>query len=108
MSDDYQIEIPDSFIALYTDTRRRLLVPLRELRQRYELCEDLAQQLVEHAQTIHVSHGIAEDEVLARMHAGLLSPPAQVREDEAVWVVRRLDELLQWASMPAHLLPAAP
>lgn len=96
MSDEYQVEIPPSFSALYADARQRLTVPLRELRGRYELCEDMAQQLVEHARTIHWSHGIAEDEVLRRMHAGLVSPPAQVTELEAAWVACRLAELLDW------------
>lgn len=96
MSDEYQVEIPASFSVLFTDARRRLAVPLRELRARYELCEDMAQQLVEHARTIHWSHGISEDEVLCRMHAGLAAPPAQFNELEAVWVVCRLAEILEW------------
>lgn len=96
MSEEYQVEIPPSFSALYADARRRLTVPLRELRERYELCEDMAQQLVEHARTIHWSHGISEDEVLRRMHAGLVSPPVQVTELEAAWVACRLAELLDW------------
>jgi len=96
MSDDYQIEIPPSFIALHTDSRRRLTVPLRELRERYELCEDLAQQLVDHARTTHFAHGISEDEVLRRMHLGLLHPTPQVDEAQAGWIVRRLAELLDW------------
>lgn len=96
MSDDYQIEVPPSFIALYTDQRHRLTVPLRQLRERYDLCEDLSQQLVDHARTTHFSHGISEDEVLVRMHRGLLSPQAMVKEAEATWVTRRLAELLGW------------
>jgi hypothetical protein len=96
MSDEYQIEVPPSFIALYTDSRRRLTLPVRDLRQRYELCEDLAQQLVDHARTTHFAHGISEDEVLQRMHRGLTSPEPQVEAAEAAWVVRRLAELLEW------------
>lgn len=96
MSDDYQIEVPPSFIALYTDARRRLSVPLSVLRERYELCEDLSQQLVDHARTTHFSHGISEDEVLTRMHRGLLSPQPMVEAAEATWVTRRLAELLGW------------
>lgn len=96
MSDEYQIEVPPSFIALYTDSRRRLTLPVRDLRQRYELCEDLSQQLVDHARTTHFAHGISEDEVLRRMHVGLTSPEPQVEAAEAAWVVRRLAELLEW------------
>ncbi|RQP25059.1 hypothetical protein [Piscinibacter terrae] len=96
MSDEYQIEVPPSFIALYTDSRRRLTLPVRDLRQRYELCEDLSQQLVDHARTTHFAHGISQDEVLLRMHRGLTSPEPQVEAAEAGWVVRRLAELLEW------------
>lgn len=96
MSDDHQIEVPPSFIALYTDQRRRLNVPLSVLRERYELCEDLSQQLVDHARTTHFIHGISEDEVLLRMQRGLMSPQPMVQEAEAVWVMRRLAELLGW------------
>ena len=49
MSDEYQIEIPPSFTALYSDARHRLTVPLRTLRDRYEVCEDLAQHLTHNA-----------------------------------------------------------
>ena len=96
MSDDYQIEIPPSFYALYTDARKRLTVPLRELRERYEVCEDLANHLTEHAKGAHVAAGLAEDEVLARTRAGLCAPEAGVSAAEATWVVRRLAELIGW------------
>jgi hypothetical protein len=96
MSDDYQIEIPPSFYALYTDARRRLTEPLRHVRARYEACEDLANHLVEHARGAALTAGIADDEVLSRIHAGLRSPAAGVTRDEATWVVRRLAELIGW------------
>jgi hypothetical protein len=96
MSDDYQIEIPQSFIAVYTNTRRRLTVPLAELRQRYELCEDLAQQLIEPGRHIHCDLGLSEDEVINQLHGGLSSPDSGVSGDEAVWVIKRLAELLDW------------
>lgn len=101
MSDEYQIEIPPSFSALYTDARRRLSVPLRELRDRYEICEDLAQHLTQHCRAIHVEIGVDEQEVLARCQAGLATPgdgaqAAPVSEAEAAWVVTRLAELLGW------------
>jgi hypothetical protein len=96
MSDESQIEVPPSFRALYLDVRQRLTVPLRELAARYELCEDLAHQLVERARTVHFSIGVSEDEVLARMHRGLLSPVPMVEPPEAAWVVRRLAELAGW------------
>ena len=58
MSDVYQIEIPPSFIALHADARGRLTVPVQALRERYELCEDLAQHLTEHCRGIHVEIGV--------------------------------------------------
>jgi hypothetical protein len=96
MSDDYQILIPASFIALYTDSRRRLTVSLETLRARYDLCEDLANHLVDYASGVHHDLGIAEDEVLARCRRGLLAPPAQVEPVEARWIEQRLAELLRW------------
>ncbi len=96
MSDEYQIEIPPSFIALHSDARKRLTIPLRELRDRYEVCEDLAQHLTEHCRSIHVEIGVDEQEVLDRCLKGLLSPDGSVQEAEAVWVVTRLAELLGW------------
>jgi hypothetical protein len=96
MTDEYQIEIPPSFYALYTDARRRLIEPLRTVRERYEICEDLANHLVDHARDVHHGIGVPEDEVLARCLKGLRVPQAGVSEAEAVWVVRRLAELLAW------------
>lgn len=96
MSDDYQIEIPPSFQALYVDARKRLTVPLAEYRARYELCEDLAQQLTDIARDIHWRLDLPEAEVLTRCQQGLLGDDAQVSGDEARWVIRRLAELLGW------------
>ncbi|NRF69484.1 hypothetical protein HLB44_21000 [Aquincola sp. S2] len=96
MSDDYQIPIPPSFHALHSDPRGRLTLPLAEFRTRYELCEDMAQQLVERAQAAHHDIGLAEDEVLARCHAGVGEPEVGLSADEAAWVTLRLAELLGW------------
>ncbi|PQA77012.1 ATPase with chaperone activity [Rhodoferax sp. TS-BS-61-7] len=98
MSDDYQIEIPQSFLALYTDTRRnRLHTPWPEVVQRYELCEDLANLLTTTARDMEFSLGITESDVLSRVHQGLLGEAAVVTPAEAQWVVCRLAELLAWA-----------
>lgn len=53
MFDDYQIDIPPSFFAVYTDARQRLSEPIAVVRSRYEVCEDLANHLVQHAQVLH-------------------------------------------------------
>ncbi len=100
MSDDYQIEIPPSFYAVYTDTRRRLTAPMTEVRSRYEACEDLANHLVDHGKQVHFDLGVSEDEVLMRCHAGLLTPESGVSVAEATWVVTRLAELLGWEPLP--------
>lgn len=107
MSDDYQIDIPPSFFALYADRRQqRLREPIGLVRARYEACEDLATHLTEHARILAHVEVPSEDEVLQRIHAGLLSPESGVSVDEARWVVLRLAELLGWPT-PALDAPQA-
>ena len=97
MSDDYQIDIPPSFFALYTDPQRqRLREPIATVRARYEICEDLATHLIEHARILAHVEVPSDDEVLQRIHDGLRSPDAGVSVEEARWVVLRLAELLGW------------
>jgi hypothetical protein len=106
MTDDYQIDIPPSFFALYTDARQqRLRVTIETVRSRYEACEDLATHLVEHARILAHVEVPSEDEVLHRIHAGLCSPDAGVSADEARWVVLRLAELLGWQTPALDALP---
>ena len=94
MSDEYQIEIPPSFYALYTDARRRLNAPMALVRERYEACEDLAQLLVDKAEAKLFELGsVAHEDVLLRFHAGLCTPGSMVSAAEAEWVTRRLAEL---------------
>ena len=98
MSDEYQIEIPASFIALYVlPGRQKPALPRDELAARYELCEDMAQLLTETARNMEFSLGLAESHVLTRCLQGLRVEPAVVSETESVWVVRRLAELLGWS-----------
>jgi len=97
MTDDYQIDIPPSFFALYADAQRqRLREPIATVRARYEVCEDLATALVEHARVLSHVEVPSEDEVLQRIHAGLRVPASGVSMDEARWIVLRLAELLGW------------
>ena len=100
MSDDYQIPIPASFEALHRDARGRLTLPLAEFRQRYELCEDLAQQTVERAQAAHHDIGLDQDAVLRRCHAGLAQADLGLEEAELAWIILRLAELLDWHFPP--------
>ncbi len=96
MSDDYQILIPPSFHAVHADARGRLQLPLAIFRERYELCEDLAQALVERAQALRFELGVTEDDVLQRIGAGLQPPSSGLEAGEPRWVLRRLAELLEW------------
>lgn len=101
MDDPNQIEVPPSFVALYASpSGHRLTEPMSTVRQRYELCEDLAQMLTEQATTIRFKADAPEREVLRTIQAGLTAPESPVRPAEAEWVVRRLAELLDWAMPP--------
>lgn len=94
---DNQIEVPPSFLALYaTPSGLRLTEPIDVVRGRYELCEDLAQMLVEQASTAQFKTGAPETSVLRTLREGLLGADSSVQPKEADWVVRRLAELLQW------------
>ena len=105
MSDDYQIHIPPSFFALYTDARQRLAEPIATVRTRYEVCEDLANHLVSHAQALNHVEVPSETEILMRIHDGLSTPEAGVSAAEARWIVRRLAELLGWNGEPFEQPP---
>lgn len=96
MQDGSQIFIPDSFIQLYSDKRQRLQAPLSEIATRYELCEDLAQMLVEQAQILYHQSAPSEAAILKTMYMGLQGEGAVVQAAEARWVVLRLSELLGW------------
>ena len=97
MSDDNQTFVPESFIALYqAPGTRKPTLPKAEMAQRYELCEDMAQLLTDTASALLHSLHITEADVLQRCLAGLQGEGAVVSADEAVWVVRRLAELMAW------------
>lgn len=101
MSDEYQIEIPPSFIALYLSPGKLKPNASRaEIAGRYEFCEDLATMLTETARTMLFDLGITEGDVLERCHRGLAGPGGQVGPAEAEWVTRRLAELLEWPCPP--------
>lgn len=100
MSEDSQIVVPPSFVALFVPVGRiKPTQPRAVIAERHEFCEDLAQALVEQAQAVHHGSGVDEAEVLHRIRRGLQVPPgaaAVVDAAEAGWVVRRLAELLEW------------
>ena len=97
MSDDNQSAVPRSFIALFlTPGGYKMREPRSVVAARYELCEDMAQMLTEHARTKLFDLGVTEDDVLERMHRGLLADGSGLAADEAGWVICRLAELLDW------------
>jgi hypothetical protein len=100
MDDFNQIEVPPSFTALFTSHSGRLTEPMSAVRERYELCEDLAQLLTEQASSMRFKTGRPEAELLRTIQLGLSEAEAPVSSAEATWVVTRLAELLGW-ELPA-------
>jgi hypothetical protein len=97
MSDENQIVVPPSFIALYMPPGRIKPTESREfIAQRCEYCEDMANMLTETAQTQLWSLGITEADVLERIARGLADPAVGLSEAEAGWVLKRLAEILEW------------
>lgn len=107
---EYQIEIPPSFVALYSDAQQRLLIAVEKLRLRYEVCEDLAQHLAGPAQTmldaVPDSSPATGIDIQRRILKGLLSGESGIDEREACWVTRRLAELLDWPGLDAEEIKA--
>ena len=97
MSDDNQLYLPESFTALYVPPGKvKPSISMRDMAQRYELCEDLANLLTEKAANMQFTLGITEELVLTQCELGLLAEPVVVSPTEARWVVCRLAELLNW------------
>jgi hypothetical protein len=96
MCEEYPIEVPASFIALFVDLESQKPNASRDVvAARYERCEDLAARLTKTAQSMLVRLGIAEVDVLVRCSMGLESEH-MLTQLEALWVVRRAAELLDW------------
>jgi hypothetical protein len=105
MSEGSQILVPPSFTALFVPPGR--IKPTESyavIEQRYELCEDFAQLLVDQAQARHWELGITEADVLERMAQGL-SASDVFSALEAQWVLRRLAELLGWEAASGECRP---
>jgi hypothetical protein len=97
MDDSNQLEVPPSFLALFTSpSGHRLTEPIAVVRARYEICEDLAQMLTEHASTAMAQSNSTEREVLRKMGDALAAEGSPVQAAEGSWVIRRLAELLGW------------
>ncbi len=97
MTEEFQIHIPPSFMALYVPPGKiKPSLSQRDMAGSYELCEDLANLLTEQAANMQFTLGITEELVLQQCELGLLAEPAVVSPVEARWVVCRLAELLNW------------
>ncbi len=98
MDETSQITVPPSFVALFMQPGRlKPGEPRETIARRYELCEDLATWLTDAAKDKLWELGIAEADVLERIHRGLLEGASGLSVAEAEWVTRRLAELLGWA-----------
>lgn len=97
MSDDNQTVIPRPFIELFMSPGASKPNESRsQIAQRYELCEDMAQMLTEHATAKRFEMGATASRILDLLHQGLLIEGSVVTPDEAGWVTCRLAELLGW------------
>ena len=97
MSEDNQILIPESFMALFIQPgRSKPSASHAEVSARYELCEDMANMLTETAQNMQFTLGITEQDVLMQCLRGLQAEGSVVSLPESHWVVHRLAELLNW------------
>ena len=95
MSDSQLTPIPERFEALCGGASLRP-AERRALHARYELCEDLAQQLLPTAQALLHDDGLARSDVLDRMAMALNQPESGLLAGEVQWVVGRLAELARW------------
>ena len=97
MSDDNQIIIPPSFIALFIEPGKSKPSASREhIQERYDLCEDMANLLTEQANNKRWELGITEADVLVRIENGITGADIGLTEPEVRWVIARLAEILGW------------
>ena len=100
MSNENQIEIPQSFIALYVKPGHSKPGAAHEVvLGRYEQCEEMAVTLTEHAGLLAFKENLSEKEVLQRCRQGLLADASALSAAESDWVIRRLAELLEWTPL---------
>ncbi len=96
MYEPNQIVVPESFMALYC-VNGRPVATRESIEARYDLCEDMALQMVEFCGGLEFKSGLSHAEVLDRCRAGLLAEGSVVSPEEAGWVVSRTAELLDWS-----------
>lgn len=109
MNDDSQLVLPAAFADLYVlPGRSKPQLDRTAMHQRHGWCEDLAQSLAEQGGQRMASMGLAESDVLQRSFLGLRQDPSLMSEPEALWVVCRMAELVNWPLTPATLGPLGP
>jgi hypothetical protein len=109
MDDSSQIQIPASFIAMFTPAgKTRPAATHAHMAQRYELCEDMAQMLSETAAEQQFKTGAAPQALLEWMERSLRGEGAVLEDAEAHWVVLRIAELLHWDVPALQVFKAAP
>jgi hypothetical protein len=96
MSDESQLFIPESFLALFqVPGKTKPTASRAEVAQRYEWCEDMAQTLTEPARMQMLRLGLTEADVAHSMRQGLAGDDTGLSDAEATWVCTRLNELLR-------------
>jgi hypothetical protein len=103
VGDESQVSIPEAFIALYLEPgRSKPSAPHQVIALRHEICEDLATALADRARLALWQQRSTEQDVLQQLYAALDTADSGLEPSEAVWVTRRLAELLAW---PQPALP---
>lgn len=97
MAFERQIQVPASFLALYTPQGKPRPTPPRPwLEDRHDLCEDLAQLLAEKAKDKIWQLGITRADAVERIERGLPELALDLSAPECQWVMTRVTEILQW------------
>ena len=94
MDDQNQVEIPASFLAIYSRNGRPVATRA-DIEARYDLCEDMAIQTSEFSQSLYAREELSEATILRRCHEALRESDA-VGPAEADWVIFRAAELSNW------------
>ena len=96
MYDHNQTLVPDSFLALHV-RHDRLQLDRKDLEERYEAAELLAQQIAAVVASVPADEPAQQREALNVVKASLLAELLRDREAEATWVVRRAAEICEWS-----------
>lgn len=97
MDDTCQIDLPESFTALYVRPgRSKPNIPWEDLYARYELCEAMATMLQDTSSRMLHELRITEQVVLERCYLGLCQEGQPFTKPESVWIVRRLAEIINY------------